>query len=156
MIRDPWKPQNLLISRLLGWNSKIWSVAQNKVTIRVSMQKIRLLASLVWSSDMCGSKKLLLIFYFEDFCNGLWIVTEWVVELHCYWMNNERSLLEIDFSRVGWFKSTFIQSVFIHSYFELVLHLLSAKINPNHSNYTVRIEMYTIADKNKHDKEYRR
>ena len=68
MIRDPWKPQNLLISRLLGRNSKIWSVAQNKVTIQVSMQKIRLLASLVWSSDMCGSKKLLLIFYSEYYC----------------------------------------------------------------------------------------
>ena len=32
------------------------------------MQKIRLLASLVWSSDMCGSKKPLLIFYSEYFC----------------------------------------------------------------------------------------
>ena len=41
--------------------------------------------------------------------------------------------------------------IVIHSYFDLVLHLSSAKINPNHSNYTVRIEMYTIADKNTHD-----
>ena len=62
------KPQYLPISQLLGWNSKIASVARNNVTIWPFMQKIRLLLSLVWSSDMCGSKKPLLIFYSEDFC----------------------------------------------------------------------------------------
>ena len=55
--------QILAISRLLDRNLKIASVARNNF-----MQKIRLLSSLLWSSDMCGSKKPLLIFYSECFC----------------------------------------------------------------------------------------
>ena len=61
------KLQNTLTSRLPGQNLKIATVARNNV-IWPFMQKFRLLASLVWSSDMSGSKKLLLIFYSELFC----------------------------------------------------------------------------------------
>ena len=57
------------ISQLLGKNSKIASVAPVSGTIWLFMQKIRLLAPLVWSDEMPGRKSLL-IFYFEDSCKS--------------------------------------------------------------------------------------
>ena len=56
MIRDPWKPQNLLISQLLGRNKKIASIGPIRIPIWHSLQKIKFLALAVWSGPFRGSK----------------------------------------------------------------------------------------------------
>ena len=53
--------------RLLGQNIQIASIDRINVTMPI-MQEVRPLASFVCSSAMCGSKKALLIVYFEHFC----------------------------------------------------------------------------------------
>ena len=57
------------ISRPMGQNSKIPSIAPVGISIRVIMQKIQSLRPVVWAGPILGSKKSLRILYYEDSCN---------------------------------------------------------------------------------------